>query len=231
MGASKRAQMRMLDDDWPDKIWRAASSMNDGRGAAWLLPLAAIALTGCRPASLERGVTFAYGRDPSGRPFIEAVVPGSKITGYRGQPEYAMRWYRDEDTHRPEELKAMIATMLASPNKKITVRYDAEAISTRLRELSMRLWPRRRHAVTAYCYRHLMSATAKAAGVDRDELARAMGHRSTESAGRYARASVKTRSKRPFASVRASVPVRVDRGPMARFKVSAGLKRRMGGVS
>lgn len=230
MGASKRQQMQFFDEDWADRIWCAASRMNHGRGAAWLLPLAAVALTGCRPISLERGIKFAYGRDDDGRPFVEALIPGAKITVTRGQPYSSMRWYADEDTHRPEELKAVIAAVLAAPGRTMLIAYDSEAISTRLRELSRRLWPRRRHAVTAYCYRNLFSSIAKAAGVDPVALACAMGHRSTESCGKYSRArKSKTRSMRPFASATAPVRVRQDRSPMRRFKASSAIRKNKGG--
>lgn len=226
MGASKRRQMSSFDDDWPDRIWSAANEVNGGKGAAWRLPLAALAVTGCRPAALERGIEFALVTE-RGQRFIEATIKGVKLTVNRGQPEHRIRWATSDDTHRPNELAAIAEKMMKLPKRKILVQYDAEAISTRLRELSRQLWPRRRHHVTGYCYRELLASTAKAAGVDPAELAAAMGHRSAESQGAYARAhrGSKTRSKRPFASARGSVCVRTDRAPMARFKAASVLKK------
>ena len=225
MGASKRSQMSSFSDDWPDQIWAAVSGINRGKGAAWKLAVAVLAVTGCRPSALERGVIFSLVRDGS-KSFIEATIPGVKLTLNRGQPEHRIRWSTESDTHRPSELLALATAVMAAPSRTLAVTYDAEAISTRLREVSRSLWPRRKNQITAYCYRHLLSSTAKAAGVDPAELAAAMGHRSTESQGAYARAKrTKTGARKPWAAVGASIPVRQDRGFVARFKASASLKK------
>lgn len=226
MGASKRKQMSSFSEDWADQIWSAVEAMNGGQGAAWRLPVAVLAVTGCRPAALEAGVRFSLVEDKQGRRYVEATIRGVKIAKNRGQPEHRLRWSADADTHRLKELRALVRAMMNSPGKSITVNYDAEAISTRLRELSKKLWPRRRYAVTGYCYRHLFSATAKGAGVSPTDLAAALGHQSAESQGAYARAGrVKTASRRPFASAEAPIPVRVERSPMARFKASMAIKK------
>ena len=116
---------------------------------------------------------------------------------------------------------------MSAPGRRLVVSYDAEAISTRLREISTQLWPRRKNKVTGYCYRELLSSTAKAAGVDAVELALAMGHRSTESQGAYARAGrIRGGTGKPWGSVSGKVAVRTDRGPMARFKAASVLKKR-----
>lgn len=226
MGASKRRQMSSFDDGWPDQIWSAANRINGGKGAAWLLPLAALAVTGARPAALERGITFALITD-QGRRYIEATIQGVKLTANRGQPSHTIRWSTSDDTHRPDELAALAEAMMKAPGRKLTVRYDSEAISTRLRELSQQLWPRRRYHITGYCYRELIVSTAKAAGVDAAELAAALGHRSAESQGAYARAGRRRKSgvRRPFASASGMVKVRLERAPMARFKAANALKK------
>jgi len=190
LGASKRVQMRTFDNDWADQIWKAARQTNNGSCAFWLLALAAIAVTGCRPASLEKGVVFSIVKR-GGKSVIEARIKGVKITESRGQAEYVIRWGVN-DTHRPDELLAIAEAILKSGANKICVKYDAEAISTRLREVSTKLWPRRKYKITGYCYRELLSSAAKSAGAPPSELALALGHRSTESQGRYARASCKS---------------------------------------
>lgn len=225
MGASKRSQMSSFSDDWPDQIWAAVSGINGGKSATWKLAVAVLAVTGCRPSALERGVIFSLVRDGS-KSFIEATIPGVKLTSTRGQPEHRIRWATESDTHRPTELLTLAKAAMAAPGRTLTVTYDAEAISTRLREVSRTLWPRKKFQITAYCYRHLLSATAKAAGADPTELAAAMGHRSTESQGAYARAGrAKAGSKKPWASVGALIPVKQDRGFVARFKASTSLKK------
>lgn len=226
MGASKRRQMSGFDDDWPAQMWSAASARNGGAGAAWLPALAALAVTGCRPASLERGIDFAIIND-NGKNYIEAKIKGVKVSENRGQPEYIFRWATTKETHCPDELLALAELLAISPGRKITIRYDAEGISTRLREISTALWPRRKHKISAYCYRHLLSSNGKAAGVSPEELALAMGHLSSESQGQYSRASGRGRSGgvKPWGTVQASRKVKVHRSPMARFKASKSLEK------
>lgn len=217
--------MASFDPDWPNQVWSAVNQVGVS-GAAWRLPVAALAVTGARPAALERGIVFSLVKD-QGKTFIEATIPGVKLTPTRGQPEHRIRWATNEDTHRVGELAAIAEAMMKAPGRRLVVRYDAEAISTRLRELSLKLWPRRRYQVTAYCYRELLASTAKAAGVDASELAAAMGHRSAESQGAYARAPRGSRasSRRPFASAKGNVAVKGDRAPMARFKAASAIKK------
>lgn len=217
--------MRTFDEDWPDQVWKAVEAINGGSGAAWKLAVAALAVTGARPAALEKGIAFSIVKR-GGKMLIEAVIQGVKLTENRGQPEHIFRWSAAADSHRPDELLALTEAIAVAPGRRLVVSYDAEAISTRLRETSKKIWPRRKNHVTGYCYRELLSSTAKAAGADPAELAAAMGHRSAESQGKYARAGrVKTGSRKPWGSVGASVPVRVERAPMARFRAAASLRK------
>lgn len=226
MGASKRRQMASFDDDWPDQIWSSAKQVNGGKSAAWLLPLAALAVTGCRPAALEKGIEFSVVKR-GGKTAIQAKIEGTKMTENRGQP-YKFTWWTSSETHRPDELMALTKAVMAAPDRRLIVSYDAEAISTRLRELSTRLWPRRKNKVTGYCYRELLSSTAKAAGAPPEEIAFAMGHRSTESQGAYARAGrVKTTTGKPWGAVDGKIAVRTDRSPMTRFKLATIMKKRV----
>lgn len=91
MGASKKVQMRTFDSDWPDQIWTAVSAMNNGRGAAWRAAVAVLAVTGCRPAELEKGVAFSSIK-VGGHLIIEAKITGVKMGENRGQPEHLLRW-------------------------------------------------------------------------------------------------------------------------------------------
>lgn len=236
-----KAKMRQLAPDWADQIWAAAKAKNRGEGVAWLLPLAAMALTGCRPVSLERGIQFAV-KQVQGQIYVEATVPGAKIltnldgTPKRGQREVQISWHMaigpdvEHQTHRPRELAAITRALLEAPGRCITVQYDAEAISTRLRELSRELWPRRQYHVSAVCYRELLASESKAAGISPSDLAAAMGHLSSESQGRYAgarrRKGAAKPAKRTFTAAVAPTKVRNDRSPMDRFKRSSALRKK-----
>lgn len=229
MGASKKKQMRYFDKNWADQIFSGAQAINAGIGAAWLLPLSALAITGARPAALERGIEFSV-VEAEGQFFIQALIPGVKLRNDRGQPSHTIRWdLKKATTHRRKELREIARALLKSELKQIVVQYDAEAISTRLRELSMKIWPRKKFHITAYCYRQLFCSAAKSAGADRNEIAMAMGHISATSQGKYSRKAV-TRSNscpstKPWATVASVLPIKPQRNSMARFKVTSAIKR------
>ena len=226
MGKSKKTQMHTLAEDWPDRMWSAVCAISGGRGAAWKLAAAALAVTGARPAALEKGIEFSIVKR-GGKSVIQAVIQGVKlIDDVRGQPEQRFFWSSHSDTHREQELTALAEAIAASPNRKIVVQYDAEAISSKLREVSKKLWPRRKNHITGYCYRELLSSTAKAAGASVEELALALGHRSAESQGAYARAGrIQRGGKKPWGAVSGAVKVKMERAPMARFKANTVAKK------
>lgn len=58
-------------------------------------------------------------------------------------------------------------------------------IQERLRRHTIRIWPKRKHRLSLYSWRHQMGSKLKASGMDRVEIAYIMGHRSTESVNRY----------------------------------------------
>lgn len=237
--ATFKSKMKHLEEDWPDKIWEKAQARNDGKGATWMLPLAALALTGVRPASLEKGIVFEV-KNENGIVYLFATYQGAKIlknadgTAKRGQDKVELKWRLSppkDSTHRPKELAEIIKNLVNAP-RKIIVSYDAEAISTRLRELSKEIWPRKNYHVSGVCYRELFASKNKEAGVDAEQLAMAMGHISAEAQGKYARKPRRASDavappKQTFGSVKATTKVAMKRAPMARFKAAASLKKAM----
>lgn len=252
--ATFKSKMQKLDPSWPDKIWaeimagnRSGPRESPERYAQWviagrpsrplsiMLPVAALALTGVRPISLERGIVFKKTVEKDGTEFLDAISQGAKIIRddngelLRGQEEVTMRWRLtppQQLSHRRKEMLAIAKAVLASPDKSITITYNAESISTRLREISKRLWPRRRYHVSGVCYRELLSSTSKDADVDPVELAAAMGHLSAKSQQKYHR---RTRTKghaeretknKPFSSATATVTPRPVEKPIDRIAKS-----------
>jgi len=58
-------------------------------------------------------------------------------------------------------------------------------IQHRLATATKNLWPRRKHRITLYSYRHLMGCDLKASGMNRTEVAAIMGHQSVDSVNVY----------------------------------------------
>lgn len=230
MGASKKKQMKYFVPDWADQIFHKASNMNEGAGAAWLLPLAALAVTGGRPAALEVGIEFSILRH-EGITYLKAKIPGVKLKENSGQPWYSIIWKADamQETHRPREMLRILAALKDAPDFKLTIRYDAEAISTRLRTMSRTIWPRKKYQISAYCYREAFAKAAKVAGIGKTELALAMGHLSESSQRQYdGRRKSSTSGKqprRPFHTAIAAKPVKKERPQMARFKMMTAKKK------
>lgn len=235
MGASKKAQMGHLADDWANQVLQAAVAMNGGKGAAWLPALCICALTGCRPVALELGIRLVTG-EVKGMKLVQITVPGTKHNdeGTRGQDK-TMLFLESGISHRPKEL-AILERLMAENGGTLTVKYDAEAISTRLRETSKKLWPRRKYHVTAYCYRELFASSCKESGMKREDIALAMGHQSIESQGAYARTG---RGKRggggvaPVKKATGTIAVRspkAARNTMTGFKIASKAKRTAAGI-
>jgi len=223
MGASKKPQMKTFATDWADQMFRNAANVNNGKGAAWILALCAIAVTGARPAALEKGIQYSIEERDDGT-YLVAKVLGVKLKKDSGQPWYCIMWKLGEmTTHRPRELLAILSALHQAPDSKLTIQYDAEAISTRLRELSRSIWPRKKYHISAYSYREGFAKAAKMAGVGKTELARAMGHISEASQRQYAGRRKPARSgkipRRPFDAAVAAKPVKKERPQMERFKV------------
>lgn len=240
--ATFKSKMRYLELDWADKLWEGINAMNDGQGAIWRLAAAALAVTGARPASLERGITFSYG-EKDGVIYIRCDVPGAKIlknvdgTARRGQDKVSLFWRATPPQEMPFRSKEFMA--IANEMKRLrkeggdgelVIKYDKDAIATNIRNLSKNIWPRKKYHVSPICYREMFSAQAKATGVDPAELAAAMGHLSAESQGKYQHYRGKKRGavtpQKLFSAVVASEKVKVERAPMARFKASSANKAR-----
>lgn len=238
--ATFKSKMKYLDKDWADRIWSEACRINDGKGAGWKAAAAVLAITGARPASLARGIILKYVKDLQGNLFIEATIPGAKIikkpdgTAHRGQDEVKMNWRISGDAETPprsKEFRFLAKLMAENPKEPLVLTYGTDAISSAIKDASQRLWPRRKHHVTAICYREMFSTNAKDAGVDPAQLAMAMGHLSSESQGKYGSRNRKAgggvQPKKLFSAVSATTKVKTHRSPMARLKAFKSLQNKV----
>lgn len=243
--ATFKSKMKHLADDWADKIWQNAREMNNGKGADWLTAIAVLAITGARPAQLERGISFQFVRTDDGKLYLEATIPGAKIiknpdgTPHRGQDLVKMNWQISpvqEIPPRSKEYRFIYNMMLKDPDGSLVFDCKANSLSVQMRALSKQIWPRRTKHVSPICYRELLAQNAKDAGIPADQLAMAMAHLSAESQGKYASRSRKARGggvkpAKVFSNVAASHKVKkMHRSPqnsMARFKAANSLKTKL----
>lgn len=130
--------------------------------------------TGCRPAEIERGVTVR--RVDGG---IEIEIPGAKVTAVNGQPRRKILI----DARSPAGLHLGIAL---GARQEIEMSRKAKRIGNDFADIRRRTGLA---AVSAYSFRHQVSADLKAAGVEKKAIAQVLGHASERTQGRYGRPS------------------------------------------
>jgi integrase len=195
---SKRRGLSRLPADWRAQMIRAAKPRDR-------LPLAVLALSGCRPAELRMGIQVEA--LPDGR--VRIRVSGAKVRADRGQPWREI--VEDPRAALGHELGHALWKRLGEVGGAIEVRIEpaGHAFQDRVSRLARRLGFR---GISAYSFRHQMSADLKAlvaggqlSGV---EASAALGHASARMRKHYGHRSQSRRSGGRAPQVRAARPVR-----------------------
>lgn len=186
--ASKRATLPKAVG-WQARVHEAATE-------AQRSVVALLWATGCRPAEVGKGVDLV--RDDQGRLLVR--IPGVKIhEGHSsGQPVRVL--LIDEGT----DAGAALASVLGSA-KKLTIQRKAERINKDFASIRQKIGG----SASPYSMRHQVAADLKA-GMGRDnaeEIAAALGHRSTRSQGRYGSVQ-QAKGGTAIQAARAKYPVR-----------------------
>ncbi len=141
----------------------------------WLLQCA----SGCRPQELANGI--AWSLLPNGE--VQLVIHGAKIGTHAGQARRMIRL-----SHTEDGIVRMLADQLRSePRSHVQMSIKVNTYGQAIRRCSLRVFPTKDKGkiISAYTARHLRKAEWKKAKVNRVELAKAMGHRTTRSAVYY----------------------------------------------
>lgn len=126
--------------------------------------------TGCRPAEIETGVTV---RRVAGG--IEVEIPGAKVTAQNGQP-------RRKILIDGKSKAGLHLAMALGSKSEVTLSRKAKRLGNDFADIKRRTGL---SAVSAYSFRHQVSADMKAAGTDPQDIARVLGHASERTQGRY----------------------------------------------
>lgn len=201
--ASKRASLPKAAD-WQARVYEAATEAQ--RPAVALLWA-----TGCRPAEVGKGVDLV--RDDRGRLLVR--IPGAKVHEGHSAGQPVRMLLIDEHTEAGRALAAVLGTQ-----KKATIQRKAERLNKDFAAIRARIGG----SASPYSMRHQVSADLKA-GMGQDnaeEIAAALGHRSTRSQGRYGSVQ-QAKGSSAIKAARATYPVRdrrsapekavEDRGP------------------
>lgn len=189
--ASKRRHVPR-DQSWASRVYEAAKEAEKPA-------VAVLWATGLRPIELDRGAFVDVDQD--GNPTV--TIRGAKVRAGVGQPSRTLTISRLTEVGR---------TLLDHRGPVSMDRDQTEEVLERLgQELGLR------HRLSGYVFRHAFASELHADG-DREATAKALGHVSGQSQGRYGSHAQATRAGGSMLRVEASRPVRrvEARSPAAR---------------
>jgi hypothetical protein len=161
---SKKASLRNLEMDWRELLARA---LPEGH---FTLPALAQLLTGARPAEIERGIKFIRIGDR-----LRVRIRSVKVTDEAGQ---SWRCF-DVADHFIKYLLLEYMDNEPNPNILFARVKNGNSLTTHIRSIGRKLWPKRKEAITCYSARHAMAADCKLAiqnGADPDLTSQVLGH-------------------------------------------------------
>lgn len=153
---SKRKSLRGLPPDWRDQLIENAKPDDQ-------LPLLVMALCGCRPAELKKGVGVMS--DP---PLLAFIIHGAKIKDHAGYEQRAVAI----DPHTLLFRNHDLIQLLFATSQTVAIG-DDQSFQKRVKRFAVRLGFKN---VSCYSLRHQLAADAKATGTGKTELARVLGH-------------------------------------------------------
>ncbi len=164
---TKRRSLRGLPADWRLQLVEA------GKDSRYASQIRVMALCGCRPEELARGVVVQRDGDE-----LIITIQGAKVSDRTGggQPWRKIRIAADHP---------LVGDLCDGEYKVPTPR----AIENAVDHFATKLWPRRAEKISAYSLRHAAASDFKAAGLDPTEVAAALGHASTATMDRYGSAN------------------------------------------
>lgn len=191
--ASKRKSLPAAEG-WQQKAYEAATPAQQGA-------VAVLWAVGCRPAELEQGVDVRRGKGG----VIVVDVPGAKVRANAGQPRRSVAIDPNSGPGR-----ALLVLLGDAP--AMTVRRRADRIRKDFADIRRRLGLAA--GLSAYSFRHQFAAEVKAkfpptpAGAE--QVAAAMGHRTTKSQRHYG-TKAQAKGGGGVLAVKAAMPVKDNR--------------------
>lgn len=175
---SKRSRLRGLPANWREMMF-AASKNSKYRDA-----LAALGVTGARPAEFENGI------------LVQLNDKGNLVFNIKGVKTHSGK-YGQETRILEVEPKAFDTLHLLNRVREVgefVIHTKAGALSDRVREFSKVAFPKLKSGVSAYVYRHQFSADLKGSGLSDVDVSTAMGHSVDETKRFYGAAQSATQN-------------------------------------
>ncbi|WP_157959966.1 tyrosine-type recombinase/integrase [Devosia submarina] len=170
-GKSKKIGLKALSKkgDFRERLVESA-------GKAGLVGILILSIAGVRPAEIGRGVSLKA----KGEHGLDILINGVKHTQTTGHKQRAQR-----HDARKWSLTAKLLALVKKAGGRLLFSRSPESLRDDVKRAAARA--KLPATIAPYTIRHRFSADLKKAGWSPVEIAKAMGHASTRTAGRYAR--------------------------------------------
>jgi integrase len=192
--ASKRIGLDALPADWRDLLVAEAEES----GSCYLLAIAVLSASGCRPAEVVKGVAVAL--NAAGQ--LEFTIQGAKVfEGRQGQP-----WRHIQVPIEGNDTRVLAMAVQAAGGQRVVKIRSAKGLGWAVGYFGQRVYSGPKHRISCYSLRHALAADLKGDGTPPQTIAAALGHLVDKTKGVYGRPDG-ARGKRRL-TVKAALPVK-----------------------
>jgi integrase len=207
---TKRQDMRGLPDDWRERIIE--------RMPAYAPATLTAAVTGCRPAELLSGVQLSIVDGG-----LVARIKGAKVDVEKGKGQEWRKLYWPLD-HENGLVRELISRVQEAGGSLLVTVANASNFSKSMSNAAKREWPKRKAAITPYCFRHQCAADMKASDMSSGDISAALGHLSDVTKSTYGHANMGRSGGVAPAKVESALKVKTKEPSTKAKKRSASIK-------
>lgn len=163
---SKRSDMRGLPSEWRMQL------LDHMKNSTYLMPYLVMALTGCRPEELEKGVRISKSEGT-----IRFDIQGAKVKETQGQPDRVITYSTDDDYAL---VKAFVNSNFVYPG--VIKVGKKENYTSAIKKFCRKIWPKKK--LTPICIRHAAASDYKNY-LSSDDGSKGLGHAVDATKSRY----------------------------------------------
>ncbi|BCG64955.1 MAG: hypothetical protein methR_P2749 [Methyloprofundus sp.] len=192
---SKRELTENLPDDWRDDIFQIAYDKNSKH----ILAIAVMICSGCRPKELENGVNVKLAEEAG---VIEFSISCAKRKGEAVE----IRQFSINDTSLA--FRYLYSQLLFNQGELQLRDIKYKAASTEVGRLSQ-LLNLEIEPVSPYCFRHAFSGDLHAAELNREQIAKCLGHGTDETQIYYSQSTKHSSGRFRIGEIQSTEPVKM----------------------
>lgn len=193
-GTSKRNGMHKLP-----QLWRRMMAAHIKSSHRYADHLTILEMTGARPVEFSNGILVRRVRGA-----LEFTLQGGKLSDTTGLKERVLTVPVRTQTAR------RLARKLIKNGPAQVWQCKEKALADYVTAVREKAFPCHPYRISPYSYRHALASDLKSAGAARIDLAAALGHRSTKTAGAYGRKGISGKVRpTPIKTVRVSGKIRI----------------------